>query len=169
MSSAKNRRASLGLRARLTLWSTAVLATSLVLGYAWVHRGLRAVLMARNDAFLESKAAEFSSFPGEGATEGDRESLEAEARREVAANGRAGLVVILRRAGSAEVVPPTARALRLARVIERRGIEPGVQTVDPGDGPGYRIVRIGQGRETVDVALSMAETEATLAQFDRSV
>jgi heavy metal sensor kinase len=169
MSSAKNRRARLGLRARLTLWSTAVLATSLVLGYAWVHRGLRAVLMARNDAFLESKAAEFSSFPGEGATESERESLEAEARREVAANGRVGLVVILGKPGSRKVVPPTAEASRLADWIEGRGIGPGLRTVSPGDGPSYRVVRIGEAGDTVDVALSMAETEATLTQFGRSV
>ena len=48
----------LGLRVKLTLWSSLVLAASLAAGLVWVHYGLRRVLEARNDAFLERKAAE---------------------------------------------------------------------------------------------------------------
>ena len=48
----------LGLRTSLTLWTSLVLASSLAAGFAWVHHGLRRVLEARNDAFLERKAAE---------------------------------------------------------------------------------------------------------------
>src|SRR4051812_18457214 len=107
MPSARSSRARLGLRSRLALWSTAALGASLGLGFAWVHQGLRAVLMARNDAFLESKAAEFSSFAGPDALEDEQSSLETEAQREVAANGRAGLVVVLRRPGSIRVIPST--------------------------------------------------------------
>ena len=56
MSSAKTK--PLGLRTKLTLWSSLVLAASLAAGFVWVHYGLRRVLDARNDAFLERKAAE---------------------------------------------------------------------------------------------------------------
>ena len=71
-----------------------------------------------------------------------------------------------------KVVPPTAGARRLAhgRSARRRGREAtGRGRRHPGDQPSYRVVRIGESGETVDVALSMAETEATLTQFDRSV
>lgn len=167
MPSARGSRARLGLRARLALWSTAALAASLGLGFAWVHQGLRAVLMDRNDAFLESKAAEFASFPDANASQDERESLEAEARREVAASGRVGLVVVLRRPGSVRVVPPTDEARRLAGAIEGPGAGP--RTVRSGRGAGYRVVRVGEAGGSVDVALPLAETEATLTQFDRSV
>jgi len=37
----------LGLRTKLTLWSSLVLAASLAAGFLWVHFGLRSVLAAR--------------------------------------------------------------------------------------------------------------------------
>ncbi len=174
MSSARSRRFRPGLRARLTLWTTAVLATSLGLGFVWVDHALRAILEARNDAFLESKAVEFSSFTDrESSAEGD-ESLRAEARREVAALGESGLIVILRRPGSVSVFPPTTEARRLeARLREPSGRD-GHRTVDFDGGSSYRVARVGPEQEgspgvMVDVALSLAETDATLAQFDRRV
>src|SRR5262249_56145867 len=104
-------RPPLGLRARLTLWTTAVLAASLGAGFAWVHHNLRAVLAARDDAFLVSKAEELASVvrdDGRGAAGGEgRAALEAEIRREVAAYDREGLGVVVRRPGAAAAFPPT--------------------------------------------------------------
>src|SRR5262245_40852194 len=48
----------LGLRMKLSLWASLVLAASLGAGFAWVHHGLGRVLEERNDAFLARKAAE---------------------------------------------------------------------------------------------------------------
>src|SRR5437660_7008812 len=94
----------LGLRTRLTLWTSLVLAASLAAGFAWVHLGLRRVLEARNDAFLERKAAELlASVAGQPA--GGRAALDAEIRREVAAYEEEGLVIVVRGPGRLAVTP----------------------------------------------------------------
>ena len=105
----------LGLRIKLTLWSSLVLAASLAAGLVWVHYGLQRVLEARNDAFLERKAAELlASVSGDHAA--PLAELEAEIRREVVAYEPDGLVIVVRRAGRALVVAPqTPAAGRLAR------------------------------------------------------
>src|SRR5436305_13068516 len=100
MSSAKSKGFRPGLRARLTLWTAAVLALSLAVGFAWVRHGLRAVLEAKNDAFLQRKGAELElvAVSREGGSAG-HEDLEAEIRREVAAYEAEGLIVVVRRPG----------------------------------------------------------------------
>src|SRR4051794_22016741 len=103
-----------GLRARLTLWMAAVLAVSLAVGFAWVHHGLRAVLEAKNDAFLERKGAELVAVAREERS-GGAEGLEAEIRREVAAYEAEGLVVVVRRPAGVLIAPATAAARRVAQ------------------------------------------------------
>ena len=88
----------LGLRTRLTLWSSLVLAVSLVAGFGWVHYGLRRVLEARNDAFLSRKAAELLAGVADHRPGGTAE-LEAEIRREVLAYEPEGLIVVVRQPG----------------------------------------------------------------------
>src|SRR4051812_2536177 len=56
----------LGLRTKLMLWSSLVLAASLAAGFLWVHFGLRSVLETRNDAFLERKASELAAVVADG-------------------------------------------------------------------------------------------------------
>src|SRR3954471_11072439 len=114
MSFANSRAFRPGLRARLTLWTAAVLAMSLVAGFAWVHHGLRAVLEAKNDAFLARKGAELVAVAREEGPGGD-EALEAEIRREVAAYEADGLIVVVRRPGRPLIAPGTAEARLLAR------------------------------------------------------
>src|SRR6516162_3209654 len=100
MCSARSR--PLGLRTRLTLWSSLVLAASLAAGFGWVHYGLRRVLEAKNDAFLERKAAELLAGVAEQQPGGMAE-LEAEIRREVLAYEAEGLMVVVRQPGRLSV------------------------------------------------------------------
>ena len=135
MSFAKSR--PMGLRTKLTLWSSLVLAASLAAGFAWVHYGLRRVLDARNDAFLERKAAELLA----GVTDylpGSTSDLEAEIGREVMAYEPEGLIVVVRQPARVFVAPHTAAAMRLA---DRR-VPPGIaRTIELADaGARYRVL-----------------------------
>jgi heavy metal sensor kinase len=188
MSSAKSRRGRLrlGVQARLTLWTAAVLALSLVVGFAWVHHGLRAVLEAKNDAFLARKGAELLAVARDDAAAGD-EALEAEIRREVDAYEAEGLVVVVRRAGAGPgagpgrvlIAPDTEPARRLADRLSAMdaglAVQPQTLTLERTPGPDrYRAIRIastfGAGTGvTLELGLALAETEAILAQFDRRV
>src|SRR3954467_9424569 len=113
MSSAKSSAFRPGLRARLMLWTAAVLAMSLAAGFAWVHHGLRAVLEAKNDAFLARKGAELVAVTLEEGSGGE-EALEAEIRREVAAYEAEGLIVVVRRPGHVLIAPATPEARLVA-------------------------------------------------------
>jgi heavy metal sensor kinase len=184
MSSAKTRTFRPGLRARLTLAMAAVLALTLATGFAWVHHGLRAVLEAKNDAFLERKGAELVAVLRDEQA-GGQEALEAEIRREVTAYGAEGLIVVVRRGGQVLVAPAIDAAERLAGRLAASaiGTTPTTLTVPgPGQTLRYRTTRIvvmpasprdtGAGPGTnpgiiLELGLSMAETEAILAQFDR--
>jgi heavy metal sensor kinase len=158
----------LGLRTRLTLWSSLVLAVSLAAGFGWVHYGLRRVLDARNDAFLERKAAELLADVTGHRPDGTTE-LEAEIRREVLAYEPEGLVVVVRQAGRTSVAPSTTAARQLAA----RPVPPGSPaTIGLGDtGQRYRVLAAStrDGGLTLELGISLAETAATLAAFDRLV
>lgn len=158
----------LGLRTRLTLWTSLVLATSLAAGFAWVHHGLRRVLEARNDAFLERKAAELlASVAGQQA--GGRAALDAEIRREVAAYEGEGLVIAVREPGRLAVTPEGYEARSLADAPDRIGTP---RTVHPnGTGPRFRVLATHPDTHGLSLvlAISLAETEVTLAEFDRLV
>lgn len=158
----------LGLRIKLTLWSSLVLAASLAAGLIWVHYGLRRVLEARNDAFLERKAAELlASVSGESSSR--LTELEDEIRREVVAYEPDGLVIVARRAGRALVVAPTTGlATRIGDRADPAGSAPA--TIDLGGSDGrYRALtaRSREGELTLVLGISLAETESTLAAFDR--
>ena len=158
MSSAKTR--PLGLRLKLTLWSSLVLAASFAAGFAWVHHGLRRVLDDKNDSFLDGKAAELLASGSD---------LEEEIRREVMAYEPEGLIVVIRQQGQVSVAPSTAAARRLA---EWR-VPPGKPlTIRPDDaGDRYRVLAAPSpnGVLSLEIGISLASTEATLAAFDRLV
>src|SRR5262245_57648408 len=92
----------LGPRIKLTLWSSLVLAASLAGGFGWVHFGLCRVLAARNDVFLERKAAELLAGVADHRP-GGAAGLEAEIRREVLAYEPEGLIVVVLRPGRLSV------------------------------------------------------------------
>jgi heavy metal sensor kinase len=174
------------MRARLTLAMAAVLALTLAAGFAWVHHGLRAVLEAKNDAFLGRKGAELLAVLHDEQS-GGLEALEAEIRREVAAYGAEGLIVIVRRGDQVLVAPASDAAHLLAGRLAATaaGATPMTLTLSsPLVRARYRTVRtavtppvpqsLGVGPTTragtmLELGLSLAETEATLAQFDRRV
>jgi heavy metal sensor kinase len=189
MSSAKSRALRLGLRARLTLATATVLALTLAAGFGWVHHGLRAVLEAKNDAFLERKGAELVAVLRDEQS-GGQEALEAEIRREVAAYGAEGLIVVIRRGRSILVAPASATAQQLADRLATGaiGAAPTSLTVaSSGEAPhDYRTIRVavtppgagsgGRGPAAstatdpgtiLELGLSLAETDAILKQFDR--
>src|SRR3954447_26063429 len=146
MSSATSRRRGFrfrpGLRARLTLWMAAVLAGCLAAGFAWVHHGLRAVLEAKNDAFLERKGADLVAVAREERSEGDSDGLEAEIRREVAAYEAEGLVVVVHRPTRVVIAPPTAAARRLAERMSAAHLGAAPVTLTLTSPPGrYRTIR----------------------------
>jgi heavy metal sensor kinase len=166
MSSARGR--PLGLRTKLTLWSSLVLAASLAAGFGWVHYGLRRVLDARNEAFLERKAAELLAVVADHRP-GDTGELEAEIRREVLAHEPEGLVVVVRQPGRVSIAPRTAAA----RQVAARPVPPGSPVVIRLDDAGrrYRVLAASsrKGDLTLELGISLAETDATLAAFDRLV
>ncbi|HEX3450120.1 MAG TPA: hypothetical protein VHS97_17835, partial [Isosphaeraceae bacterium] len=166
MSSAKTK--PLGLRTKLTLWSSLVLAASLAAGFAWVHYGLRRVLDARNDAFLERTASELLAAVADH-TQGGTSDLDSTIRREVMAHEPEGLVVVIRQAGRVSVAPRTAASLRLADQVLPPGIPRTVGLPDAGGR--YRVLaaRSGSGVLSLEIGISLEETEATLAAFDRLV
>ncbi|MBX6315102.1 MAG: heavy metal sensor histidine kinase [Isosphaeraceae bacterium] len=174
MSSARSSSPGWGLRARLVFWTAAVLAASLGVGFAWVHHGLRQVLEARTDAFLDRKAAELAAAARDTQAGGDA-ALAAEVRREVAAYAAEGLVVVIQRPDGRLVAPPTAAARRVADRLAATDLGPIPRTIDlADDGRRYRVVQTRletlEGPDTpLLLALSLAETEATLAQFDAHV
>src|SRR5262245_16608061 len=166
MSSGRSR--PLGLRARLTAWTSLVLAASLAAGFGWVHHGLRRVLEARNDAFLGRKAAELlASVAGQQA--GGRADLDAEIRREVAAYEDEGLVIVVREPGRLVATPEGDIARRLANHPDRTGMPVTMYLINAG--PRFRVLatRPDSHGLSLVLAISLAETEATLAEFDRWV
>lgn len=157
-----------GLGTRLALWTSVVLAASFAAGFAWVHHGLDQILQARNDVFLERKAAELLAAADQGAP-GVGAELEAEIAREVLAYEADGLVMVLRSPGQTIVQPRTESALAL----EAARVEPGepADRVLGGDSVPYRVLGAASrsGRTRLVLGISLRETRATLAAFDRRV
>ena len=171
MSSGKNR--PLGIRTRLTLWTSLVLAVSLVAGFAWVHYGLRWVLAAKNDAFLERKASELRAVLRDVGS-GGSDALRAEIGREVAAYEAEGLVVVVRGPGKVFVSPETEASRELSGRMASLKLGPEPETILSGKGR-YRVLRAelvpsksvpSERGSALDLGLSLRETESTLAQFD---
>ena len=160
-----------GLRTKLTLWTSLMLAASLAAGFLWVHVGLRSVLEAKNDAFLERKAAELTAVVRD-VHSGGTEALEAEIRREVAAYEAEGLVVVVRSPGSVFASPSSEKSLEVSRCLA--SVSPGQspETVSiPGSIERYRAIRVGlrPPGSSLELGLSLFETESTLSQFDSRV
>lgn len=163
----------LGIRTRLMLWTSLVLALSLAVVFAWVHHGLRSVLEAKSNAFLEQMAAELRAVSRESRS-GDTAALEAEVRREVDAYEAEGLVVMVRTPDRRFVAPPTPAGRRFADQVALASHGRRPETISLTDGGDmYRVVRdefaSPEGGCVVVLGLSLRGTEATLAQFDRRV
>ena len=158
----------LGLRTRLALWSSLVLGVSLAAGFVWVHQGLRRVLEAGNDAFLDRKAAELLAGVAGGSPE-SREALDAEIDREVEAYAEDGLVIVVREPGKVSVAPETSAARALSGLTVPVDRPQTIRLDDSAEG--FRILRrrSAGGGLSLELGISLAETESILSEFDRSV
>jgi heavy metal sensor kinase len=153
------------------LWSSVIVAGSLAAGFIWVHFGLRSVLEARNDAFLERKAAELLAVLRDSSSGGET-AFRAEVHREVVAYEAEGLVVIVRSPSELFVAPSSEKNHALARGLAKAGPLPSLETAAlPGTADRFRVIRIElpQPARTLELGLALAETEATLDKFDGRV
>jgi heavy metal sensor kinase len=162
-----NRRFRVGLRTRVTMWTTAVLVVSLVAGLIWARHNVRRVLEAKNDSFLDRKIAEVRAAARD-SHDGDGE-LNAEIRREVAAYRDEGLVVVVRRAGKVEVTPADANGHQIASRCAALPADDFPTDIELESGQRYRVLNRPMNGASIVVALSLADTEHTLAQLDRRV
>src|SRR5262249_38291595 len=137
-------------------------------GFAWVHHGLRRVLEARNDAFLERKAAELLASVA-GKHGGGRAALDAEIRREVAAYEDEGLVIVVREPGRLAATPEGDTARRPPAHPARPGAPLPLHPKTAGREFRVLTPRLDDHDLSLVLAISLAETEATLAEFDRWV
>jgi heavy metal sensor kinase len=158
----------LGLRTRLTAWTSLVLVIWLGVGFAWVHFGLRSVLQARDDAFLERKASELEAALRDG------RAFDEEVRREVDAYEAQGLVVVVRQADSLSVSPEGDLSRELAhRLADLPGGGGPLTLKLSAAGGRYRALRreldLREGRSILGLGITLGETETTLSQFDARV
>src|SRR5262249_15120055 len=142
--------------------------TSLTAGFGWVHFGLRRVLEAKNDAFLERKAAELLAGVADHRPGGMAE-LEAEIRREVLAYEPEGLIVVVRQPDHLSVYPGTTAGRQLAARSVPLGSPVTVALGETGQRCRVLAMPSRNGGLTLEVGISLAETEATLVAFDRVV
>src|SRR5262249_28425211 len=137
-------------------------------GFAWVHHGLRRVLEERDDAFLARTAAGLMECVTDRGAGGGSD-LEATVRREGSAHEPGGPMVVGREPGPGSVAPRAGAALRLAD----RPAPPGPpRTIDlPGAAGRYRVLVAAPraGGMSIELGITFAETDATLAAFDRTV
>jgi len=169
-----SRRRRVGLRPRLAAWTASVLSVSLLTGFAWAHANLRIVLQSRNDLFLTNKLTELATLLKEESSDDQGASLLAEIRREVAAYGDQGLVIVVRGMGDGDWTAPWDDVARgVAERLAAAGLGESVETIVlPQTGVRYRAAErklvAGEDRTiTLQLALSLAETEAALGHFDR--
>ena len=163
-----------GLRARFTIYTSVIIAATLAAAYFWSVYNLRAVLLARNDAFLRNELIEAAVIVFERLRDsGDDSAMLAEIEREAKGNQDAGLMVVLRHEGEVYVFPDRDHVRALARALEPVPLSevPGpVLEERPGlVARGARaIVDVpGAGIWTLEMILQPVETEVTVTQFNR--
>ncbi|MDR3636207.1 MAG: ATP-binding protein [Isosphaeraceae bacterium] len=162
-----------GLRSRLTFWTTAVLTSCLIAGFAWARHCLSTILEERNDVFLMSECLELRDFVRENRF-GGLDALEAGLRREAKSHRLFGLILIARRPGAVLVAPHAMGARRLADQLSRLDLGPSPRTIHSEGGRAYRVERIllepdGEAPFPVELCLPLSENQATLSQFDGRV
>ena len=101
---------------------------------------------------------------------GTTSDLEAEIRREVSAYEPEGLVVVVREPGRVSVAPGPRRRLRLAGRSLPAGTPRTIELADAGAALSRAALRPRRAAAyRSNLGISLAETEATLAAFDRLV
>jgi heavy metal sensor kinase len=159
---------------RLSVRTTLVLFVALLAGFLWAHENLRIVLETRNDLFLNDKLTELATLLKDESSHDQNAALLAEIRREVAAYGDQGLVIVVQGIEGAGWTAPAGGTAH--RVVER------LSTVMLDDAP-RTVVLMETGERyralerklpehhpqaiTLRLALSTAANDAALGHFDR--
>lgn len=162
----------LGLRARIAVWTAAMLGAALVAAFAWSHHNLRTILERKSDDLLAGNMGELASVIRESSATSVQAKLADEIRREVVAHSDEGLVVVARRGGTTIVAPRSAVAEELATLLQSRR-RPGIHTLFlPRSATTYRVVssEVGVGGDEsyrLEIGHDLSATEKLLADFDR--
>src|SRR5262249_54591799 len=111
-----------GLRTRMTVYTSAVIAATLAAAFFWSVYNLRAELGAHNDMFLRQEFAEFSKIL-ERELEGDPHADPLDAiRAESEVNKEAGMFVVVRHDGQVHFFPESPPVERLAGAVQSRAL-----------------------------------------------
>src|ERR1700693_4185229 len=118
MPSASTRRWRWGVRTRMTVYTSAVIAVMLAASFFWSAYNLRAELEARNDLFLQREFIEFAEIAQR--LLGDRSSSDplAELRFAARVHEEAGLFVVLYHDDQVQVLPNLPAFQALADVLK---------------------------------------------------
>lgn len=157
----------LGLRARITTWTTVIVGLSLAAGLGWVRHSLRRVLETEDDALLQRKSQELLAAARD--ETGGMRALWAEVDREVAAYRDEGLVIILHEARRRRLAPADPISAELADCLDEAKFGKVVTVELPKTHQRFRVLRTNDERLKLDVALSLAGTQSTLSRFDQQL
>lgn len=156
------------LKTRLTLWMTLVMTICIMAGFAWIHFGLKSILNSKNELFLANKADELLAAVKDNEA-GGLEALEAEIKREAETYESDGLILVLRKKATIEVVPNSPENIELANKLESTISSPSTKPVQVQiNDQIFMHYRIAINEyDHLDLILSLQETRLILSQFDR--
>ncbi len=131
-----------GLRTRLLVYTSGVIALTLAAAFLWSVYNVRNVLRDRNDAFLRHELSEFLGASAEISKSDDQtENPLDEFLHEAKSSEDAGLYVLLRHDGARHVFPAAGQAETFANAVGELpvGVEP--RTLDIPEFPeGMRVI-----------------------------
>ena len=156
------------LKTRLTLWMTLVMTICIMAGFAWIHFGLKSILNSKNELFLANKADELLAAVKDNEA-GGLDALEAEIKREAETYESDGLILVLRKKATIEVVPNSPENIELANKLESTISSPSTKPVQVQiNDQIFMHYRIAINEyDHLDLILSLQETRLILSQFDR--
>ena len=160
-----------GLRTRITVYTSAVIAATLAAAFFWSVYNLRAELEAHNDLFLRQEFTEFAKILNRELQEpANTDPLDA-IRAEAEVNKDAGMFVVVRHDGLVKAFPESNHVEPLARAVQSAALGESPVTLDVG---GARILAMrtvlsfpDTGAWTIDAGLRLAQTEQTVSSFTR--
>src|SRR5437868_3491603 len=172
MSFASISRLKWGLRTRLLVYTSGVIALTLAAAFLWSVYNLRDILHDRNDAFLRHELSEFIGASAEISNGSDQtEDPLDEFLHEAKACEEAGLYVLLRHEGQKHVFPMGDLAETFAKAARDGPFSPEPRTLEvPGVPDGIRVVgavlpvRLG-APWTVELGMPLVETKRTVTTF----
>ncbi|MGE5193593.1 MAG: sensor histidine kinase [Deltaproteobacteria bacterium] len=160
-----------GLRTRITVYTSAVIAATLAAAFFWSVYELRADLQAHNDLFLRQEFTEFAAILQREVRKPANADPLAAVRAEAEINKEAGMFVVLRHEGLAHIFPEKKNIEPLAEAVQAAQLDETPATIDA---QGQRVLAVRRvisipniGTWTIDAGLRLAQTEQTVASFTR--